>query len=180
MLAGTCFFDSHGGLSGLRPVKRAAHAICDDVRRAGDILVFTTFVAASKDESNAPKLRDLTVAYWVCICQAMLISLICLGHKFVSGWELLRARALSARSAFVDKKPTKREARLAKIAATKKTCISDVLAVLVALLEVCADTPTLHHRVAAQHRASICMAVLGCCQGLTDGNAHRYLCRADL
>ena len=143
--------------------------------------MFTTFVAASKDESNAPKLRDLTVAYWVCICQAMLISLICLGHKFVSGWELLRARALSARSAFIDKKPTKREARLAKIAATKKTCISDVLAVLVALLEVCADTPCIIVSAAQhQHRASICMAVLGCCQGLTDGNDDRYLCRADL
>ena len=103
--------------------------------RAGDTLVFTTFLAASHDESYKTKLHDLTVAYWVCICQAMLVSLIALAHKLYEWRHQLRSRLRAARDAGIETQQTRQEVLLAKIANAKKTCIAYLLAVLVAVFE---------------------------------------------
>ena len=74
----------------------------------------------------------------VCTCQAMLVSVISLGHHLLSGWDQFRVRARAARTAGIDTldaQPSRRAALLAKIADTKKTCIAHALAVLVAIFE---------------------------------------------
>ena len=109
------------------------HAFC-----TGDTLVFTTFLAASQDESITRSLQDLTVAYWVCMSLAVLISLISVGYKAYEWYEQLRTRIRAARDAGIDTEPTRREALLAKIAAAKKTCTQHIVAFLVAVFE---DTP---------------------------------------
>jgi hypothetical protein len=102
---------------------------------AGDTLVFTTFLATSQDEAYKAKLHDLTVAYWVCICQAMLVSLIALAHKLYEWWDQLQSRLRAARDAGIETRPTRQEALLAKIAKAKRTCVAHFLAVLVAVFE---------------------------------------------
>ena len=104
---------------------------------AGDTLVFTTFLAASQDESITSRtpLQDLTVAYWVCMSLAVLISLISLGYKAYEWYEQLRTRLRAARDAGIGTDPTRREAFLAKIAAAKKTCTQHIVAFLVAVFE---------------------------------------------
>jgi hypothetical protein len=62
---------------------------------AGDTLVFTTFHAASQDKSYKTKLHNLIVAYWICICQAVLVSLIASAHKLHEWWHQLRSRSSS-------------------------------------------------------------------------------------
>ena len=103
--------------------------------RAGDTLVFTTFLAASQDEAYKTKLHDLTVAYWVCICQAMLVSLIALVHRLHEWRHQLRSRLRAARDTGIETQQTRQEVLLAKIANAKKTCIAYLLAVLVAVFE---------------------------------------------
>jgi hypothetical protein len=107
---------------------------------AGDSLVFSTFLAASQDESITSRtpLQDLTVAYWICMSLAVLISLISVGYKAYEWYEQVRTRIRSARDAGIDTEPTRREALLAKIAAAKKTCTQHIVAFLVAVFE---DTP---------------------------------------
>jgi hypothetical protein len=108
-----------------------------DAFRAGDTLVFATFLAASLDESITSRtpLQDLTVAYWVCMSLAVLISLVSFGYKAYEWYEQLRKRIRAARSAGIDTEPTRREALLAKIAAAKKTCTQHIVAFLVAVFE---------------------------------------------
>ena len=115
-------------------------AAYQDAFCAGDTLVFTTFLAASQDESITSRtpLQDLTVAYWVCMSLAVLISLISVGYKAYEWYQQLRTRIRAARSAGIDTEPTRREALLAKIAAAKKTCTQHIVAFLVAVFE---DTP---------------------------------------
>jgi hypothetical protein len=50
---------------------------------AGDCVrvVFSTFLAVSQDEASRTLLQDLTVAYWVCMSLAALISLVSVGYK---------------------------------------------------------------------------------------------------
>jgi hypothetical protein len=98
--------------------------------------VFTTFLAASQDEAYKTKLHDLAVAYWVCICQAMLVSLIALGHKLHEWRDQLQSRLRDARNAGIEMQQTRQEVLLAKIAKAKKICIAYLLAVLVAVFEV--------------------------------------------
>ena len=102
--------------------------------------MFSTFLAASQDESITSRtpLQDLTVAYWVCMSLAVLISLVSVGYKAYEWYEQLRTRIRAARSAGIDTEPTRREALLAKITAAKKTCTQHVVAFLVAVFE---DTP---------------------------------------
>ena len=119
--------------TGCRFVRLNPDAFC-----AGDTLVFTTFLAASQDESITSRLQDLTVAYWVCMSLAVLISLISLGYHGYEWYEQVRKRIRAARSAGIDTEPTRREALLAKIAAAKKTCTQHIVAFLVAVFE---DTP---------------------------------------
>ena len=111
-----------------------------DAYCAGDILVFSTFLAASQDESitSHTPLQDLTVAYWVCMSLAVLISLISVGYKAYEWYEQVRTRIRAARDAGIDTEPTRREALLAKIAAAKKTCTQHIVAFLVTVFE---DTP---------------------------------------
>ncbi len=99
--------------------------------------MFSTFLAASKDENITSRtpLQDLTVAYWVCMCLAALISLISVGYKAYEWYEQLRSRIRAARDAAINKEPTRREAQLAKIAAAKKTCTQHIVAFLVAVFE---------------------------------------------
>ena len=118
-------------------VPRAPTSVVQVVACAGDTLVFTTFLAASQDEAYTTKLHDLTVAYWVCICQAMLVSLIALAHKLHEWWGQLQSRLLAAREAGIETQQTRQEALLTKIAKAKKTCIAYLLSVLVAIFEVC-------------------------------------------
>ena len=124
------------------PSKASEHwlQICaayPDAFCAGDTLVFTTFLAASRDESITSRtpLQDLTVAYWVCMLLAVLISLISLGYKAYEWYEQVRTRIRAARSAGIDTEPTRREALLAKIAAANRTCTQHVVAFLVAVFE---------------------------------------------
>jgi hypothetical protein len=102
---------------------------------AGDGLVFSTFLAALQDESTTRSLQDLTVAYWVCMLLAVLISLVSLGYKAYAWYEQVRTRIRAARDAGIGTEPTRREALLAKIAAAKKTCTQHVVAFLVAVFE---------------------------------------------
>ncbi len=104
---------------------------------AGDTLVFTTFLAASQDESITSRtpLQDLTVTYWVCMSLAISISLVSVGYKAYELLWQLRARIRAARDAGIETEPTRREALLAKIAAAKKTCTQHIVAVLVAVFE---------------------------------------------
>ena len=99
--------------------------------------MFSTFLAASQDESITSRtpLQDLTVAYWVCMSLAALISLVSVGYKAYEWYEQLRTRIRAARSAGIDTEPTRREALLAKIAAAKKTCTQHIVAFLVAVFE---------------------------------------------
>jgi hypothetical protein len=91
---------------------------------AGDCVVFSTFLAVSQDEASRTLLQDLTVAYWVCMSLAALISLVSVGYKAYEWYEQVRTRIRAARNAGIDTKPTRREALLAKIAAAKKTWTS--------------------------------------------------------
>jgi hypothetical protein len=100
--------------------------------------VFSTFLAASQDESITGRLQDLTVAYWVCMFLAVLISLVSVGYKAYEWYEQLRARICAARASCFETEPTRREALLAKIAAANKTCTQHIVAFLVAVFE---DTP---------------------------------------
>jgi hypothetical protein len=102
--------------------------------------VFSTFLAASQDDSITSRtpLQDLTVAYWVCMSLAVLISLISLGYKAYEWYGQLRMRIRAARDGGIETEPTRREALLAKIAAAKKTCTQHIVAFLVAVFE---DTP---------------------------------------
>ena len=102
---------------------------------AGDTLVFTTFLAASKDEQYAAKLQDLRVPYWVCISQAMLVSAIALGFKLREWCSQIQSRVRTARDDSIEQAPTRHEALLAKIGEAKKTCIAHVIAVVVAVFE---------------------------------------------
>ena len=102
---------------------------------AGDTLVFTTFLAASKDEQYAAKLQDLRVPYWVCISQAMLVSAIALGFKLREWCSQIQSRVRTARDDGIEQAPTRHEALLAKIGEAKKTCIAHVIAVVVAVFE---------------------------------------------
>ncbi len=102
---------------------------------AGDSMVFSTFLAASQDESITRSLQDLTVAYWVCMLLAVLISLVSLGYKAYEWYVQVRTRIRAARDAGLDSEPTRREALLAKIAAAKKACTQHVVAFLVAVFE---------------------------------------------
>ena len=102
---------------------------------AGDTLVFTTFLAASKDEQYAAKLQDLRVPYWVCISQAMLVSAIALGFKLREWYSQIQSRLRTARDDGIEQEPTRHEALLAKIGEAKKTCIAHVIAVVVAVFE---------------------------------------------
>jgi hypothetical protein len=102
---------------------------------AGDTLVFTTFLAASKDEQYAAKLQDLRVPYWVCISQAMLVSAIALGFKLREWCSQVQSRVRTARDDGIEQAPTRHEALLAKIGEAKKTCIAHVIAVVVAVFE---------------------------------------------
>jgi hypothetical protein len=102
---------------------------------AGDTLVFATFLTASQDEAYKTKLHDLTVAYWVCICQATLVSLIALVHKLRQWRDQLQARFRAAHDAGIGTQQTRREVLLAKITKSRKTCIAYVLAILVAVFE---------------------------------------------
>ncbi len=97
--------------------------------------MFTTFLAASQDEMYKTQLQDLTVAYWVCICLAMLVSLISLGFKLCEWRDQLQSRLQAARDAGIETQPTRREALLAKITRAKKTYIAHLLALLVAIFE---------------------------------------------
>ncbi len=97
--------------------------------------MFTTFLAASQDEAYKTKLHDLTVAYWVCIFQAMLVSLIALAHRLYEWRHQICSRLRAARDAGTETQHTKQEVLLAKIANAKKTCIGYLLAVLVAVFE---------------------------------------------
>ena len=106
-----------------------------DVLSAGDTLVFTTFLAASKDEQYAAKLQDLRVPYWVCISQAMLVSAIALGSKLREWGIQIQSRMRAARDDGFEHEPTRHEALLAKIGEAKKTCIAHMIAVLVAIFE---------------------------------------------
>jgi hypothetical protein len=110
----------------------SADAFC-----AGDGLVFSTFLAASQDEdiTSRTPLQDLTVAYWVCMSLAALISLVSVGYKAYEWYEQLRSRIRAARDAGIDTEPTRREVLLAKIAAAKKTCTQHIVAFLVAVFE---------------------------------------------
>jgi hypothetical protein len=100
-------------------------------------LVFSTFLALSQDEdiTSRTPLQDLTVAYWVCMSLAALISLVSVGYKAYEWYEQLRTRIRAARDAGIDTEPTRREALLAKIAAAKKTCTQHIVAFLVAVFE---------------------------------------------
>jgi hypothetical protein len=102
---------------------------------AGDTLVFTTFLAASKDEQHAAKLQDLRVPYWVCISQAMLVSAIALGFKLREWYSQIQSRVRTARDDGIEQAPTRHEALLAKIGEAKNTCIAHVIAVVVAVFE---------------------------------------------
>jgi hypothetical protein len=75
------------------------------------------------------------VAYWVCICQATLISLISLGHKIHSSFHQFRERLKAARNLCIEAEPTRQQILQEKIVAAKATCLSHVLAVLVATFE---------------------------------------------
>ncbi len=99
--------------------------------------MFMTFLAASQDEAYKTKLHDLTVAYWVCICQAVLVSLIALAHKLYEWRHQLRSRLRAARDAGIEAQQTRQEVLLAKIANAKKTCIAYLLFILVAVFEAC-------------------------------------------
>ena len=106
-----------------------------DVFCAGDGLVFSTFLALSQDEASRTLLQDLTVAYWVCMSLAALISLVSVGFKAYEWYGQLRTRIRAARDGGIDTEPTRREALLAKIAAAKKTCTQHIVAFLVAVFE---------------------------------------------
>ena len=97
--------------------------------------MFTTFLAASKDEQYAAKLQDLRVPYWVCISQAMLVSAIALGFKLREWCSQIQSRVRTARDDGIEQAPTRHEALLAKIGEAKKTCIAHVIAVVVAVFE---------------------------------------------
>jgi hypothetical protein len=97
--------------------------------------VFSTFLALSQDEASRTLLQDLTVAYWVCMSLAALISLVSVGYKAYEWYEQVRTRIRAARNAGIDTEPTRREALLAKIAAAKKTCTQHIVAFLVAVFE---------------------------------------------
>ena len=75
------------------------------------------------------------MAYWVCIAQAMLISLISLAYRVYEWWAQVRTRICTARNSGIETQPTRRETLLAKIVAAKKTCIAHILAFLVAVFE---------------------------------------------
>ena len=97
--------------------------------------MFSTFLALSQDEASRTLLQDLTVAYWVCMLLAALISLVSVGYKAYEWYGQLRTRIRAARDAGIDTEPTRREALLAKIAAAKKTCTQHIVAFLVAVFE---------------------------------------------
>ncbi len=99
--------------------------------------MFSTFLAASQDEEITSRipLQDLTVAYWVCISLAALISLVSVGYKAYEWYGQLRLRIRAARDTGIDTEPARREALLAKIAAAKKTCTQHIVAFLVAVFE---------------------------------------------
>ena len=97
--------------------------------------MFSTFLALSQDEASRTLLQDLTVAYWVCMSLAALISLVSVGYKAYEWYEQVRTRIRAARNAGIDTEPTRREALLAKIAAAKKTCTQHIVAFLVAVFE---------------------------------------------
>ena len=99
--------------------------------------MFSTFLALSQDENITSRtpLQDLTVAYWVCMSLAALISLVSVGCKAYEWYEQVRTRIRAARNAGMDTEPTRREALLAKIAAAKKTCTQHIVAFLVAVFE---------------------------------------------
>jgi hypothetical protein len=100
-------------------------------------LVFSTFLALSQDEdiTRRTPLQDLTVAYWVCMSLAALISLVSVGCKAYEWYKQVRTRIRAARDGGIDTQPTRREVLLAKIAAAKKTCTQHIVAFLVAVFE---------------------------------------------
>ena len=92
----------------------------------GDGLVFSTFLAASQDESITSRtpLQELTVAYWVCMSLAALISLVSVGYKAYEWYGQLRARIRAARDAGIE---TRREALLARTRPPRRLAPSTLL-----------------------------------------------------
>jgi hypothetical protein len=133
-IVGMHFCLTHRSIT-VSPLSHAAPQRFRESLRPGDLLVFSTFLAASQDENDRSRLQDLTVPYWVCIALAMLISLISLGYRVFEWWAQVRTRVRTARHMGIETQPTRREALLAKIAVAKQTCIAHILAFSVAVIE---------------------------------------------
>jgi hypothetical protein len=143
--------------------------------------VFTTFLAASKDEQYATKLQDLRVPYWVCISQAMLVSAIALGFKLREWFSQIQSRVRTARDDGIEQAPTRHEALLAKIGEAKKTCIAHVIAVVVAVFEARRrrrrpiGSPRSWAAPVAMRWPIGCKSTCRCGAGSADGRAHGHV-----